>query len=286
MDMESKFKLFSICLVATDLEEDGKVIECYPLEHATYAEDDKDHVVFKDIKRDINWKETIPIINVEDIDTDKYTVILNRKKTIKATWLPFGDSNRVTAPMIKRGETVRVYRYANTDDFYWQTLYNEFDLRRLEKVKHYYSNTQVLDEMLNDDNTYWTLIDTINKNLHLHTSDNDGEHTTYDLDIDTKVGVVELYDGKGNYIKLNSSTDTIDVFTNKTINLTSETINFKANKLLTIDAPSWKTKTSKTEHTIEKVDYVGGVIKHDDISIDEYHTHVGDLGFDVSTPNN
>ena len=277
--MESKFKLFSICLVATDLIEDEKTIECYPLEHTTYADYDKDHNPLSGTKADINHKETINLTNIKDINDDTHSVILNRKKTVKATWLPFGDSNRVTAPMIKRGETVRVYRYADTDEFYWQTLYNEFDLRRLEKVKHYYSNTQVLDEDLNDNNTYWSLIDTINKNLHLHTSDNDGELTTYDVDINTKAGILKIKDGKGNYIELNSDMDRLHIFINKDITI-------KSGKSIEITTKKLTTNTKHTIHNIQKVDYVGGMIKHDGISIDEFHVHTGNLGYSTTIPTN
>jgi len=188
----SRFHMYSVAIVAKDIEEDGFIVECFPIENMTHVDGD------------IAYVEGITVSN-EDIDNEAEVIVLNKSVTIKAKWLALGHSNRKTAPMVKKGEQVMLFRYANEDEFYWMTMYNEFDLRRKEKVIHYYSNTDNFKEDLHDDNTYWTKIDTINKEVSMHTSDNDGEITTYDLKMKTDEGYVELKDGKNNFFKLDST---------------------------------------------------------------------------------
>jgi hypothetical protein len=218
MEKESGFHRYSIGTVAEDKDEDGHVIEIFPIENQSFNEG--------------NMAETkIENVMVTDIYGSSKSVVLNRKSTIRAIWMPFGNSNRSTAPNVKKGEQVEIYRYADTDDFYWDTLYNEFDIRRKEKVIHLYGNTDAFGTMLDETNTYWTKIDTINKLVHIRTNDNDGELTTYDIKIDTKEGVLEVFDGKGNILQLNSGTDTLTATTNAAINVNTKIMTINATDL-------------------------------------------------------
>jgi len=274
----SRFHMYSVAIVAKDIEEDGFIVECFPIENMTHVDGD------------IAYVEGITVSN-EDIDNEAEVIVLNKSVTIKAKWLALGHSNRKTAPMVKKGEQVMLFRYANEDEFYWMTMYNEFDLRRKEKVIHYYSNTDVFMENLHDDNTYWTKVDTINKEVSIHTSDNDGEHTTYDIMINTKKGVISIIDGKGNELLFDSSINTLTANIIDKIVFNTKIIEYNATNKMTITTPNltmnankWTTTSSDNTHNIGSVKYLGGTITHDDICIDKTHVHCGNLGIDTSPP--
>jgi len=249
-DGPSKFTRYSVAIVAKDIIEDDDIIECFPLENMTH------------IDGDINYKDILPNTCV-NVDEETEVIILRKGVSIKAKWIPLLYSNRVYAPNVKKGEQVQIYRYTDTDEFFWTTMYNEFDLRRQEKVKNYYSNTGVFKEDLHDNNTYWTLIDTINKKVQLHTSDNDGELTTYDISIDTKAGNIKMEDGRGNSIVFDSAKDTL-------------TANFK--KEVVLNAP-------KATFNVPQFHIFGSCIKHNDRDIGHTHVHPESIGSKTSPPD-
>ncbi len=258
MISSSDFKVYSAGIVAKNKEEDGDIIEVFPIESQTYIDGDidflkEDTVVSKDIY-------------------DKTTNIkLNRRVTVKAKWLALTESNRITSPNVKKGETVLLYRFANTDEFYWVTVHNELDLRRREKVIHYYGNTGNFKEVLNNDNTYWTKIDTYNKLVQMHTSDNDGELTTYDFEIDTKAGKLKIEDGKGNIIELDSDKDKLTISINKDVEVNTENIVLNATTKMDINTPVLTVN--------------GNCIKHNDINIGYTHIHPESIGSKTSPPD-
>lgn len=257
-EMSNLYK-YSIGIIARDIEEDSKFVEIFPVENQTYTDGEIDST--EDI-----------VIDNEDIYGNKQKILIPKRVTVVAEWLVLGNSNRISAPNVKKGEEVIIYRYADTDRFYWVTMFNELDLRRKEKVIHYYGNTDLFKEELNEENTYWTKIDTINKKVHLHTSDNDGELTTYDIEIDTKAGVLKITDGKNNKIQLDSSTDKLSVNINKDMEITVPNLTFNIDKF--------------TINNGNKTEFKGGVVKHDGISIDKNHIHTGDSGDNTDVPKN
>lgn len=222
MEKQSGFHRYSIGTVAEDKDEDGHVIEIFPIENQSFNEG--------------NVAETkIENVMAKDIYGNSKSVVLNKKSTVRAIWMPFGNSNRSSAPNVKKGEQVEIYRYADTDDFYWDTLYNEFDIRRKEKVIHLYGNTDAFGEVLTLENTYFTKIDTINKLVHIKTNDNDGELTSYDIKINTKEGILEVFDGKGNIIQLNSAEDKLTATINEDIELNTKRIVMNASESIILN---------------------------------------------------
>ena len=55
--------------------------------------------------------------------------------------------------------------------------------------------------------------------MKLHTSDNDGELTTYDVLINTKEGVLEIKDGIGNSVLMSSSEGSLTVTMNAKVTI-------------------------------------------------------------------
>ena len=123
---------------------------------------------------------------------------------IKAKWTSLGNSARVTSPDVQANETVMVMSYADTQDFYWDTMGREPSLRRLECVRYMFSNKPEGMAPYDENSAYWVEYNTIDKRIKIHTSDNDGEAAAYDIEIDTKSGIVSFKDNLDNDITVDS----------------------------------------------------------------------------------
>jgi len=163
-------------------------------------------------------------------DALKNGKIIDPKYIIKAHWMPIDNFNRKSAPDVAKGMTVSIYKRKEADEFAWVKHGMETDLNVKETVVYTFSNTDKFGEKLNEKNTYSFLVDTRAKRVRFRTTNNDGELTTYDIDINTKSGYVKIIDGKKNFIHLDSAKN----------NFTAEVknqITLKAGKLVLIDTP-------------------------------------------------
>ena len=203
---ESSFKPYAIGIVAEDIEENSNTIKVYPQELLTNTVD-----------ADISTIKTTTT-NSRSSSGKEESIVVDKSSIILAKWLPKGNDNRITAPMVCKGETVQLYNFAGTDEYYWTTLDNEMDLRKNEKATYYFSNKREIDSSGNlIYKGYHFTVDCINKFIRLFTSNNDEEFTTYDLKINTKEGVISIIDGKNNFIKLFSQEDKLVITTNKKV---------------------------------------------------------------------
>lgn len=217
--MESKLKLYSLGIVVEDKPEGNNIILVSPIEHLNL----QGNKLIKD-------NGEIHNNSLPDITGTINKVEVKSSSYIRASWIPYGQSNRITAPDVIKNETVCIFKYADVDEYYWTTIFNEPELRRLENVVYMYSNMRSGMKAFDKSSSYWFNVDTKNKKVRLHTSNNDGEYTTYDITIDTKIGSLSIIDGKKNYINLDSKSDTLLVKTNTNVNVT-------AGKNVTIKAP-------------------------------------------------
>jgi len=214
----SLLEVMSVGLVAKDIIEDDMYVDIYPIE------------LYPNVDGEVTT-ETMLGNDVTDIAGAVENIKINKSALIKAKWLPDGDTNRLEPPTVCKNELVKLFRYGDSEKYYWCTLFNELDKRKLEKRTIVLSNKQTVmvgkDELLKQ--TYFATMDTINKILHLHTADNDGEYTMYDIAIDTKEGMLEITDAKDNKILLESKDDIWTIKSNKTIHtITNDTINDSA----------------------------------------------------------
>lgn len=230
MFSSSAYHPFSIGVVAKDKVYESDIIEVYPIE-LMYMESG-------DVEEQATISDTAKLIDGRVITFD-----INRSVTVKADWKPIGRHNRRTSPDVRKGEMVILYQYANVDQYYWEE-YGIFDtLRRKERVVYTYGNTDVVDEELNEDNTYWFEISTVDKIIRLHTSDNDGELTTYDLEIDTKNGKVSLIDGRENSIVLDSDKEELTTVVHNKINGETKEYNLSASSSINEETGERNLKT-------------------------------------------
>jgi hypothetical protein len=110
----------------------------------------------------------------------------------------------MTSPDVRRGEEVVIWRFGDTDQYWWCTLQQDKKLRRLETVIYGFSNVREENIEMKHDNMYWFEISTHRKNIRFHTAKNDGEPFAYTLQLNTKTGFFTLTDDVGNYILLDS----------------------------------------------------------------------------------
>lgn len=183
-EMISQLKPISLGIVLVDKPENSDIIDVFPSEQLPFTEGK----------------------------------LNNRPDTkINATWIPFGQSNRGTSPDVVAGETVQLYRFADTEDYFWTTIFKEPSLRRLERVLYAWSNVPDKGVVQDKENSYFVEVSTKDKWIHVHTATNDGEKCGYDVLIDTKNGRFTLADTLENIINLDSEPGNLNVKLNGSI---------------------------------------------------------------------
>lgn len=244
MKQLSELHFYSLALVSANKLLSSKDIECTPIENTSMLDGE-----ITDTATDI-------IAVGKDASSANYGTNIKGTVSIKATWLPISNSNRMTAPDVRRGELVILYRFADTDKFWWQVFRNDMNLRKLETVTYAFSGTTVETDPTTADNSYFVEVSTHGKYIHLHTSNANGEPYQYDIQINTATGFIMLQDDQGNYIRLDTPEHQISlvnqdgsiVEVNKTnINLTcTDTINMSCSDLVVKASSSITGSTSKT----------------------------------------
>lgn len=117
---------------------------------------------------------------------------------IQAKWFPLSEGNRQTAPDVQEGESVRLWRYGNSNEYYWTTMYREPGIRRLETVLYCYGNLSTKGKGWDKDSSYWHEVSTHDKHMRWQTTQSDGEQFAYNFHISPKDSTVTLEDNIGN----------------------------------------------------------------------------------------
>lgn len=119
-------------------------------------------------------------------------------------WLPF-NTNRVTAPDVRKGSKVVVYKFKGQSTYRWMYFGLDGTLR-LETIIFAISATPNVkeDAPLTPDNYYLFLISSHTKKIQLLTGQGNGEPTNYAITLDTGQGGFSLVDGEENKLILNS----------------------------------------------------------------------------------
>ena len=158
------------------------------------------------VEGDLTAKEN-KNVTTTDINGSVKNQSLEKGKSITARWIDLYNSNRRSAPDVVAGEKVHIFQQGGNDEYFWASISN--NLRKREKVVYGWANR---DKNANQDDydvgehQYYVLVDTTQegKEVVFHTSDTDGEATTYDLIFDTKKGIVTLKDKQENFVELRS----------------------------------------------------------------------------------
>lgn len=205
--MKSSIHFYSIGVVAANkkFEKDPKgkhnlpshYIEVVPIEHFGFVDGE-----LTDNKDELEAKS-------KNFNGESWEVKVDTTPSIMAKWFPISNTNRVTAPDVRRGEVVLLWQFGDTDEYWWTDCAFDDAMKRLtrrrETIIWVLNNNPKEDDPENADNSYWVEWSTHRKVLHIHTSKNDEEPFMYDIQLDTKNGIFQLRDDDDNYIFLNSA---------------------------------------------------------------------------------
>ncbi len=251
MEEVSKLHLYSMGVVAANKTPGSDIIEVTPTEKAIAMDGEITDAAFT-----YGAKATAS-------DGQAYESETVASGSISAKWIPLGTSNRMTSPDVRRGEPVVLYRFANTDQIYWNTVWNDMRYRKLESVVFGISATQDENATPGADNMYFVEFNSRDGYIHLATSKANGEPFAYDLQLNTKEGFLKFQDDIGNYISLDSQerqirlqvadgsfmellqkvlnlhgVDTINMLAGKDINMTAGQSITEETLVKTTDAPA------------------------------------------------
>lgn len=189
----SKLRFYSIGVVASNKPLKSKEIEVWPSEELPMTNGFLDDQTEK--------------LTAEGTDASgkSYNAKVQMGSTIKAEWLPFCDSQRLTAPDVRRGESVVIYQFGDADKYYWTTLKNDNKLRKLETVIWAFSATKNEDDAMTDETSYFLEVSTHKKMVTFHTSQANGEKFGYDIQINADKSLLIVTDTAGNKFVLNSA---------------------------------------------------------------------------------
>src|SRR5574343_385662 len=191
-ERSSKFIPYSLGIVVADKARGSDQIKVYPVEELPQIEGK-----ITDFKKDLKVTST-------DIKGATSSASAKGDAIIVAEWISPGNSNRNTSPDVIKNETVQIYRYADTDQYYWDTLFREPKLRRLETVCHMYGNLPSGMTPFTKESSYWMEVSTHDQHIQVHTTKSNKEPFEYDVKLNTATGELLIKDDIGNQIYLSS----------------------------------------------------------------------------------
>jgi len=224
--MTSGLVMYSIGIVKTDKLRSSDIINVIPIEELPLLHGDL--INNKTVTMESNKPNKDGVVNNESLESDNY---------IQASWLPYSNSNRLTSPDVIKGETVILFRYQDTDEYYWTTIFREPSIRRLETVIYAYGDLKDGNVPLDKNTTYYMAVSTHDKYVKVHTSKSDGEPFEYDIMLDTANGTLNVNDNIGNNISLDSRTSTAAITTNLEVILNSAKVTINASSEIKMNTP-------------------------------------------------
>lgn len=233
MAQQSKLHMYSIGIVATNKPLSTDEIEVLPIEVSTMVDGELS-----------DNRETLSA-SAQDNNGSAYSVEVQTANTIKAKWIHMGRGNRLTPPDVRRGDPVVIWRFGDTDQYFWETR-DDLGLRRLETVIWRFSATKDEKAVLSAENSYMIEMSTHKKMLHIHTSQANGEYCGWDIQLNTDEGFLQFEDTKGNSILMNAKENQIELQNadNSFFNMIGRDLFIKTDNLIDI-----KTKTMNVTAT-------------------------------------
>lgn len=194
----SAFKPYSIGIVADNKTLESSEILVIPVEINPFIDGDLGSEV-----EEIESKGK----NHED---EEYTLKVKKSKVIKCKWLKWGGQ-RATAPDVRRGMRVMIYRFSDSNHFYWTSLGLDDHLYRLETITWLVSDDPegTGDTPKSIDNSHSITMSAHDKYIQLQTVNTNGEEFTYKFKFDLDESIVTLTDDVDNYIYLDSKNTVI-----------------------------------------------------------------------------
>lgn len=254
----SRFKIYSLGIAAENLTPGSKTLQVTPIEHLVFLDGE------------IKSQPTDLTVNGTDATGQATKTTVTMDNAVEATWFPW-HSNQITAPDIRRGERVLLWRYADRDTYLWTDTALDRDLRKLETVTYAWNATQdESDNTQSPTNHYYAEVSAHKGAITLGTSKANGEKTAYTIQLNCKDGTFTLADDLGQIVFMDSVNhvihainadksevtlskqvitiqcqDTLNLTALKTFNLNTQTLNVKA-ETITVNASSSVKVTTQT----------------------------------------
>lgn len=188
----SKLRLYSMGVAASNKELESMELQVVPTEVLNLLDGEVISLPFDSTVTGVRANGT------------EYSTKVVLDTALNCLWLPYG-SNRDTAPDVRRGERVLIFRYADTDQFYWKELGWDDHLRRGETVRYRFSATVDENADMDDPNNWYTIyVSTHLGMIEINTTDANKELSRYRFQLNTKDGVFLIKDSHGNFIQLES----------------------------------------------------------------------------------
>lgn len=195
---QAGLKIYSLGIILKNKEPNSDMVSVMPIEQLSL------------VSGPLDQQKTTFDVNLPDSQGVKRTDKIEGGVEIVAKWI-FSGGNRLTAPDVTKNETVLIYKFADTDEYYWELIFREPSLRRLEHVNFSFSNEPSGINAFDKNSSYWFEISTRDKYIHLHTSKNDNELHEYDININTADGNFTITDDVNNNFIIDSKTNTITI---------------------------------------------------------------------------
>lgn len=158
-------------------------------------------------------KELIPFVtgNVAAVEKKKQVgsdltgtvAVVTTSNYVEAKYI--GSPNRRYPPDVRKNEQVRVWKYADADEYYWDSLGRDDNLRGPERLNFSVSGAVGPVEALTDENTYFLELDTLHKRrILLRTSKANGEKYAYLIMLNADNSKLVICDDADNEILIES----------------------------------------------------------------------------------
>lgn len=197
----SKMEFYSFAIAAQNKHLDSDIVYAMPVEITPYMDGELDARI-EEVEG-----------SGEDHYEEEYTVKVKKDNAVKAQWLPIHNTNRRTPPDIRRGERLLLYRFADSERFFWVSMGQDDHLRRLETVIYTWSATDREEDDATDPQFCYSFeVCTHTRQVTFRTvrgKDHGGTGTkepfAYTLQFNTDYGSVVLTDDDDNYFELDST---------------------------------------------------------------------------------
>lgn len=199
-EQTSKLRFYSLGIAAENKEKGSKELLVTPIEVLTLLDGE--------IGSDPSPSKAQGI----DADGNTYQTTVTKDRAIPCTWFPMQNTNRRTAPDVRRGERVMILVFADRNEYVWVSLGMDDNLRKLETVTYTISGTadEEVDGTL-PGNCYMFEMSSDKGLVTFSTSKVNGEVASYCVQIDAKGGRIAFGDDKGNYLKLDTKETSVEM---------------------------------------------------------------------------
>lgn len=238
MDEKSSFRPIALGLVVSNKKRGTDEIRVTPIE------------MFPDLNSDIKDDTEVVTTSGRTADNKPFKMNITRGVAITAKWL--GETNRATSPDVRRNEQVLIWQASNANEYFWQAMGRDDNLRRLETVVWTYNaNPNNDDAEPSRDNCYVYEINTHDGLVALTTSLAHNEKAKYVFAFNTRDGQVTLEDNYENYIFLDSVEKDIHLQNGDEtlVRLIKEDLFFKAKNSINLETDTYNLECTTANNT-------------------------------------